>query len=312
MMRSLTILCAVSAGLSGLFLYSKKHQTTLLDRQITDIVHNTQHIRQQTAMLRTEWALLNQPDRLTGLAARFTPDLQPMEPSQFVRQADLASRLPAPDAGRSVHAPSRTETPATEAAILASAAPQPVQPHAEHPIQVVAARQITPRPAIPRPAVVLASAAATPVAPASVTPAVRHTVHPAVLAEDTSRLPELRHEPVHVALAKPVPAELPHHAARSAMQLADATPQPRHTEAAVSARKAERHPDSVIKAAPTELASVTHVRSTASLPVTRVAAWRPVRTASTTLASASMQSGRSLLGRSSLSDELPPPVPLSN
>ncbi|NVN42182.1 cell division protein FtsL, partial [Ameyamaea chiangmaiensis] len=96
MIRPFTLLCALLAGFSGLYLYSKKHQTTVLDQQITHIVDQTQQVRQQTAMLRTQWALLNQPDRLSTLATRFLPSLRPMAPEQFIRMASLEERLPAP------------------------------------------------------------------------------------------------------------------------------------------------------------------------------------------------------------------------
>ena len=96
MIRPFTIACAVLAAGSGLFLYTKKHETTVLDQKITKIVQETQKVRSQTAMLRTEWALLNQPDRLNILATRFLPALHPMEPDQFVRMASLEEHLPAP------------------------------------------------------------------------------------------------------------------------------------------------------------------------------------------------------------------------
>jgi len=95
MIRPFTCVCALLAGASGLYLYSEKHQTTLLDQQISKIVSDTQHTRERTAMLRAEWALLNQPDRLQGLATRFLPQLQAMAPTQFVQLASLEKRLPA-------------------------------------------------------------------------------------------------------------------------------------------------------------------------------------------------------------------------
>jgi len=94
MIRPFTAICALLAGTSGLFLYTEKHHTVLLDQQITRIVQDTQHIRERTAMLRAEWALLNQPDRLQALATRFLPGLQPMAPTQFVQLAQLPQVLP--------------------------------------------------------------------------------------------------------------------------------------------------------------------------------------------------------------------------
>ena len=96
MIRPFTCVCAILAGASGLYLYSEKHRTTLLDQQISSVVSDTQHIRERTAMLRAEWALLNQPDRLQGLATRFLPQLGAMAPTQFVQMASLDRHLPAP------------------------------------------------------------------------------------------------------------------------------------------------------------------------------------------------------------------------
>lgn len=94
MIRPFTAICVLLAGTSGLYLYSEKHRTTVLDQQISRIVQDTQRTRERTAMLRAEWALLNQPDRLQSLAARFLPALHPMAPTQFVQMASLAQRLP--------------------------------------------------------------------------------------------------------------------------------------------------------------------------------------------------------------------------
>ncbi|AOX19624.1 cell division protein FtsL [Kozakia baliensis] len=150
MIRPFTILCAILAGGSGLFLYTKKHETTVLDQNITKIVQDTERVRQQTAMLRTQWALLNQPDRLSALSGRFLTDLHPMEPNQFVRLASIVDTLPNPGTKPAVrdpregldaqiaHAPA-TATPHVASPpvappvsheaplVLASAAPQPTR-----------------------------------------------------------------------------------------------------------------------------------------------------------------------------------------
>ena len=96
MIRPFTILCALLAGGSGMFLYTKKHETTVLDQHITTVVQKTERVRQQTAMLRTQWALLNQPDRLSALSTRFLGQLHPMAPTQYVRLASMIDALPAP------------------------------------------------------------------------------------------------------------------------------------------------------------------------------------------------------------------------
>lgn len=95
MIRPITFLCALLAAFSGLFLYTKKHDTLLLDQKITQLVYDTRKVQEQTVMLRTQWALLNQPDRLSALSERFLPQLQTVQPRQFVKMDKLVSALPA-------------------------------------------------------------------------------------------------------------------------------------------------------------------------------------------------------------------------
>ncbi|QHI95742.1 hypothetical protein GT348_05260 [Aristophania vespae] len=94
MIRPVTLICALMAAVSGLFLYAKKHDTLVLEQKITQLVRDTHKVQEQTAMLRTEWALLNQPDRLAALSERLLPDLQMIQPKQFVKLDKLASYLP--------------------------------------------------------------------------------------------------------------------------------------------------------------------------------------------------------------------------
>ncbi|TPW34862.1 cell division protein FtsL [Oecophyllibacter saccharovorans] len=95
MIRPVTLFCALMAAGAGLFLYAKKHDTLVLDQDITNTVHEARNVQAQTAMLRTQWALLNQPDRLAALTTRVLPQLQAIQPTQFVRLDKLAERLPA-------------------------------------------------------------------------------------------------------------------------------------------------------------------------------------------------------------------------
>jgi hypothetical protein len=95
MIRPFTCLCLFAALGSGLYLYSEKHRTEMLDREIGRVVRATQDARERTGLLRAEWALLNEPGRLQQMAERYLT-LKTMAPTQFVQLADLASRLPAP------------------------------------------------------------------------------------------------------------------------------------------------------------------------------------------------------------------------
>ncbi|WP_077395702.1 cell division protein FtsL [Bombella intestini] len=97
MIRFVTLLCAAMAAGSGLFLYTKKHETLVLNQDIRKTIEDTRRIQQQTAILRTQWALLNQPDRLNALAQRVLPEMNQVDPTQFVQLTDLRKRLPAID-----------------------------------------------------------------------------------------------------------------------------------------------------------------------------------------------------------------------
>jgi hypothetical protein len=93
MIRPITCVTLLLACGSGLYLYQTKHRVHVLDGQIEQVVHQTAQVREQIRMLRAEWTLLDQPDRLQQLAAQFL-DLQPTKPAQFASTADLDSRLP--------------------------------------------------------------------------------------------------------------------------------------------------------------------------------------------------------------------------
>jgi hypothetical protein len=95
MIRPFTCLCLVAACGSGLYLYSEKHRTALLDRDIGQVIRQTEAARAETGMLRAEWALLNEPGRLQEMAEKYLT-LKTMAPTQFVQLADLPQHLPAP------------------------------------------------------------------------------------------------------------------------------------------------------------------------------------------------------------------------
>lgn len=94
MIRPFTLFCVLLAGTSGMILYAQKHKTTVLDHKIAKIVYDTEKIKSHTAILRTEWTLLNQPDRLKTLTNDFLPQLHPLAPTQFIQMASLSSYLP--------------------------------------------------------------------------------------------------------------------------------------------------------------------------------------------------------------------------
>jgi hypothetical protein len=95
MIRPATVLTALLAAGSGLYLYQAKHRTRVTDGQIAAIEGDIQTAETRISLLRAEWALENSPIRLADLAGRYLT-LEPMKPSQAVSFAELVSRLPPP------------------------------------------------------------------------------------------------------------------------------------------------------------------------------------------------------------------------
>lgn len=125
MIRPFTLICMVSAFGAGLYLYQSKHHAQVLDREIMRTIKQTEATRERTGMLRAEWALLNEPDRLAELAKAHT-SLQTLKPTQFVTLADLSTRLPAPVASHQEKLPPEAQPEEPVATPVAQAVPVPV------------------------------------------------------------------------------------------------------------------------------------------------------------------------------------------
>ncbi|NHO56925.1 hypothetical protein GOB86_07590 [Acetobacter lambici] len=323
--RPFTCCCAVLAIASGFFLYTKKHQTTLLDQQISAIVTETEHVRGQTAMLRTEWALENQPERLAALVVKHAAYLQSMDPSQFVRMADLVQHLP--DVVREPVPVAQSSAPAQVAqagkAVPAALPPvavatntvqhlPPPQPERE---RAVALADATPAVARPMP-VRTVRPHPTVVAMESPAPAARVLVAPATLQPPVA----LRDTPVtHAAIAthrQPVQVA---DASRPAVRQSLATTASTDDADTATTRHATLAAASRAEAmAPRRLAQnsddITPVRH--PLPVA-AASWHPVRQHRTPMTEGYMEAratsgytNGSLLSRGT--DALPAPVPVTN
>ncbi|MBV9653874.1 MAG: hypothetical protein JOZ42_04840 [Acetobacteraceae bacterium] len=196
MIRPVTCVCALLAGASGLYLYQSKHRVQLLDRQIESTVRETQAARERTGVLRAEWTLRNDPERLEQLASRFM-QLKTVTPGQFTTLADLGNRLPPVRAPEAEPAPDALPQEAPQDAIPLTADAAPATP-----------TQAAPAPAQPAPVQVASPAAqkpdATRVAPKSVAVAKLEPAKPEPAKPE--RPPERR--PAQLALAS-VPLAAP-------------------------------------------------------------------------------------------------------
>ena len=191
MIRPLTFVSLIIAAGAGLHLYQVKHSVSVLDRELHKVNRQTEEVRERTQILHAEWALLNEPDRLRQVAQRHLA-LEPMAPTQFIREAELERRLPnaRPFTGPPslfgpvelpAKAPEALMVPAPVAAapapqVMASPAPAPRQAAVEPPPRVSVAvtppaPRPTPPPAPPRVTPALHVAPAAPPPPAVVTSA---------------------------------------------------------------------------------------------------------------------------------------------
>ncbi len=216
MMRPFTCLCMIAAASAGLYLYQEKYRAQMLDREISGVIKQIDQSHDRINLLKAEWALLNQPDRLSDLASQHL-SLQPLAPTQFTQLADLGSRLPSPAAPDA--APPAAPAPAVP---MAQAAPPATVAEADEDDDDAPAPKVAavPRPA-PRPVeMAAATPAPRPAAPARPAPKpaamemAAATQHP-LAAERPAAQP-----PAAPALRPMTPA------APSALQMAAAHPLP--------------------------------------------------------------------------------------
>jgi hypothetical protein len=140
MIRPLTLVSALLAAGSGLYLYQTKHQAQLLDREIGRVRAATEAKLTRAGTLQAEYWLLNDPERLEELAAQYLPDLKPTLPLQWTSLSELDKRLPPVGAPTDAPAPLEAD-PAPTAHDDPPAEPHPAPvAAAAHPASVAVAR----------------------------------------------------------------------------------------------------------------------------------------------------------------------------
>ena len=189
MMRPITCLSLIAALGAGGYLYQEKHTAQLLDRDINKTMKQADQARDRIGLLKAEWALLNEPERLQTLAAQHLPTLQSLQPTQFARLEDLPSRLPAVSAAPVATAPV-VDTPVAQVQLVA-------------PIPARAPAMLAQATAIQAPVAPVAMLAAAPIA-APPPPAPVAQQAPARAVERPVQLAAARPKPApHVLAAKP-------------------------------------------------------------------------------------------------------------
>lgn len=200
MIRPLTCICMLLAGGSGLYLYQSKHRAQMLDREIEQTLKAADTARDRIGVLRGEWALLNEPERLAALSQAHLK-LKSLAPSQFVTIAELGALLPPPAAPGAAQASGEEEPPLPPAPV-ADALPQPPVP-AMPPVAPLGALSLRNLPMPAHPVVVAAKA------PPS-RPVLTHPVFAPVLDVSASSI-------VTAAAPRPAPARLAPSASASAV-----------------------------------------------------------------------------------------------
>lgn len=248
MIRPFTLICAMLAAGSGLYLYQVKHQAQLQDRRIRQIQDATATLRERAGVLRANYALLNDPQRLQEYATRYLPVLRPTQPGQWSTMADLPKRLPPVGAPAATVAPLEPDSPVRAepdetTPVAAVSRPAPAAAPATSPAPAAAASRIGVVQAAPTP-----KSVARPAVAAAATPAAA----PAVLA---------------AAGAGGIVAPAPSAARPAPVQ----RPQPAPSPAGTPSRLASASPASPIAAPP--------AAATAAPPAPVVAVTRPVAAA---------------------------------
>lgn len=97
-MRLLNILVILALVLAASFVYKIKFDSTLQAARVAKLRHELHHERDAIAGLRAEWARLDTPARIEGLAARHLK-LKPIEANQFDDFSALPPRPSPPPPG---------------------------------------------------------------------------------------------------------------------------------------------------------------------------------------------------------------------
>ncbi len=323
--RPFTSLCLVAFLGAGMHVYSTKHEAAVMDRELRSIARKVEEAEARTQTLQAEWAWLNEPERLRAVAQRHLPELEAMQPAQFVRASEAERRLPAVaayDGPVALFAPREPVMPAgnTALALLPRVAEPVVQVAVAAPAASVAASMVARAPApVEVPAVSDIDLPGLPLPPPEpVAPPLVRLALPAAKPVDAPPRPTLV-DLARATQARPAearPAEAPRLAepARPAqVELARMTvpPRPAPKPAARPAEIAALPPIAAPVRAPmatpvTQVAVSAPPRAAAPAPVQAAAA--PARAAVPSYAAAGGGSALGLGGQAML----PPPVPFGS
>ena len=88
MIRWSTIFWTIAVIIAGYAMFQVKYHVARLDDELTHLNRQIVATREETRVLRAEWTLLDDPQRLDRLNSAFLK-LQPIMPAQIVTPAEL-------------------------------------------------------------------------------------------------------------------------------------------------------------------------------------------------------------------------------
>ncbi len=91
MLRFVNICLVLGLAALAYVIYQVKYEARALDEQIVSLNKQIESERDAIAVLRAEWSLLNRPERIERLAAKYLK-LAPAEPRQLVTLDSLTDR----------------------------------------------------------------------------------------------------------------------------------------------------------------------------------------------------------------------------
>jgi hypothetical protein len=134
MIRRSTLLWLLAAIIVGCGLYQLKYEVQGKEERLARLNRQIQTEQEAIHVLNAEWAFLNRPERLAGLAGRHL-EMSPVSPAQFIQIGAIQQR-PVLQIAAETGAPVPAAPPAAPAVIKVAAAKAPMKPAASKPLAV--------------------------------------------------------------------------------------------------------------------------------------------------------------------------------
>ncbi|MBZ8131649.1 hypothetical protein [Afifella sp. IM 167] len=98
MTRILNVVAIAAALIAAMSVFNLKYRAEGVAKEVAELQRKVDQEKESISLLRAEWSVLNQPDRVEELAERYqdTLGLKPVEPKQLADPAQIPMRTIAP------------------------------------------------------------------------------------------------------------------------------------------------------------------------------------------------------------------------